>query len=132
MRKQRFELVEKENSIRARIDQIDVDARPESIEKSVAVMGTLRPEELRDARRKSLDSEKRNLTNLLNEIVTAKNRLDQNVVSAEALVEKTERVEKDIDDGSTKSRRNDQKKSCKPLNLAVPLNVKGEPVRVSF
>ena len=38
-------MVDKENTIRARLDQIEVDIRPEMIERSVAVVGTLRPEE---------------------------------------------------------------------------------------
>ena len=99
LRKQRFELMEKENAIRSRIDQIDADSRPEVIEKSVAIAGTLRPEELREARRRSLDAEKRNLQSLLNEVSATRANLDQNVVRADALVEKLRtRLEKDIDD----------------------------------
>jgi hypothetical protein len=99
LRKQRFELVDKESSIRTRLDQIEIDARPESIEKSVALVGTLRPEEIREAKRKSLDAEKRNLTNLLNEVVTTRTSLDQSLTNAEALDEKLRaRLEKDIND----------------------------------
>jgi hypothetical protein len=98
LRKQRFELIEKENTVRSRIDQIDADARPETIEKSVAMAGTLRPEELREARRKSLEAEKRNLQSLLNEISATRASLEQNVLRADALVEKLRiKLEKDID-----------------------------------
>jgi hypothetical protein len=61
-------------------------------------MGTLRPEEMREARRKSLDAEKRNLSNLLNEIVATRTRLDGDVLRSDALVEKLRaKLEQDID-----------------------------------
>ena len=98
LRKQRFDLVEKENSIRSRIDQIDVDIRPESIEKNIALVGTLRPEELREARRKSLDAERRNLQSMLNEIIASRTSLENNLLRADALVEKLRvKLERDID-----------------------------------
>jgi hypothetical protein len=98
LRKQRFELVEKESSIRSKLDQIDLDLRPESIERGVAIMGSLRPEELREARRKSLDAEKRNLQTLLNEVVTTRTRLDNDLLRSDALVEKLRaKLEQDIE-----------------------------------
>jgi len=102
LRKERFELIEKENAMHSRLDQIDVDIRPEMIDRSVAMAGSLRPEELREARRKSLAAEKQNLTNLLNEIAVTKNRLEQDILRAEALVEKIRvKLDKDIDDALT-------------------------------
>ena len=99
LRRQRFELVEKENTIRSRMDQIDIDSRSETIEKSVALAGSLRPEELRDARRKSLEAEKRNLQSLLTDVQATRANLDQTVLRADALVEKLRlKLEKDIDD----------------------------------
>jgi hypothetical protein len=99
LRKQRFDMIDKESSIRTRLEQIDIDARPESIEKSVAMMGTLRPEEIREAKRVSLEAEHRNLQNLLNDVVAARSRLDADVQRSDALVEKLRnKLEKDIDD----------------------------------
>jgi hypothetical protein len=99
LHKQRFELIEKENTIRQRLDQIEVESRPEMIERSVATAGSLRPEELREAKRKSLDAEKRNLQSLLTDITATRSSLDQSVQRADALVEKIRtKLEKDIDD----------------------------------
>jgi len=99
LRKQRFDLIDKENSIRNRLDQIDLDLRPESIERNVATMGSLRPEEIRDAKRKSLEGEKRNLTNLLNEVLSTRSTLELNLLNSDALVDKLRsRLEKDIND----------------------------------
>ncbi|HEY2866675.1 MAG TPA: hypothetical protein VGJ02_06255, partial [Pyrinomonadaceae bacterium] len=102
LRKQRFELVEKENSINLRLAQIEIDSRPEVIERSVATMGSLRPEELREAKRKGLDAEKQSLQSLLNDVTTTRAALDQSLLRSDALVDKLrEKLEKDIDDALT-------------------------------
>jgi len=99
LRKQRFELIDKENVTRTRLDQIDIEIRPEMIERRAATEGSLRPEELREARRKSLDSERRNLQSLLDELVSTRSGLEQSIQRAEDLVEKLRtKLDKDIDD----------------------------------
>ena len=105
LRKQRFEMIDKENSIRARLDQIEVDIRPEMIERSVATVGSLRPEELREARRKSLDAERKNLQSLLTDVVNAHATLDSDILRSDGLIEKLRaRLEKDIDDALNSDR----------------------------
>ncbi|MCU1289990.1 MAG: hypothetical protein JWN60_2219 [Acidobacteria bacterium] len=99
LRKQLFEMIEKENQIKTRLDQIEYDIRPEMIERTVAIAGSLRPEELRDARRKTLTVDKSNLQTLLTGIGNAKTSLELNVQKADALVERLrEKLEKQIDD----------------------------------
>ena len=99
LRKQLFDLVEKENSIKMKLETIDYDIRPEMIERQVAFAGTLRPEELREMKKKNLEAEKRNLESLLIQIQTTKTNLEQNVQKADLMVEKLRSVlEKDIDD----------------------------------
>ncbi|MFN6963333.1 MAG: hypothetical protein ACK4S4_06150 [Pyrinomonadaceae bacterium] len=88
MRRQRFELIEKQNAIQSRLDQIEIDIRPEMIERQAAMAGSLRPEELREARRRSLESERRNLQTLLTDITAARAKLELNLQRAEALVDK--------------------------------------------
>ena len=109
LRKQRFELAEKENSTRLRLDQIDIESRPEMIERSIATVGSLRPEELREAKRKSLEAEKRNLQSLLNDITSTRAALDQSLLKSDALIEKLRtKLEKDIDDALGDDQPNDQ------------------------
>ena len=99
LRKQLFEMTEKEGEIRSRLDQIEYNLRPEAINSMVAVAGTLRPEELRQMRRGSLEREKTNLQNLLIEIERNKQNLEFNVQKADALVDKLRlKLEKEIDD----------------------------------
>ncbi|MGI8813182.1 MAG: hypothetical protein ACR2IH_11755 [Pyrinomonadaceae bacterium] len=99
LRKQEFEMIEKEGSIKSRLDGIEIDIRPESIEKNVALAGSLRPEELRDARQRSLAAERANLQNLLIQVQRIRASLELNLAKADDLVDRMRsRLEKDIDD----------------------------------
>ncbi len=99
LRKQLFEMIEKESTIRTRLDLIESNVRPESIDREVAFAGTLRPEELRAMRKKSLEIERTNLQSLLLEVQKTRANIDQNVVKADGLVEKLRiKLEKEIDE----------------------------------
>ena len=99
LRKQLFEMIEKENTVKSRLEQIQFDSRSEVVDRAVAMVGSLRPEEIRDQRRKSLDSEKRNLESLLTQIQTSRATLETNVERADFLVEKVRvKLDKEIDD----------------------------------
>lgn len=103
LRRQLFEMIEKENSIKTRIDKIDYDSRGEEVEKLVQIAGSLRPEEVRDNRRKSLAAEKANLQSLLTEVQNNKASITLNLQKADLLVEKLRvKLEKDIDDSFLK------------------------------
>lgn len=98
LRKQVFEMIEKENAVKTKLDTLDYDLRPEVIERSTALIGSLRPEEIRASRRKSLEAERTNLQSLLNEIQRTRAVLDINLQRSDALVEKLRlRFEKEID-----------------------------------
>ena len=99
LRKQMFEMIEKESQIRTKLDQIAGDIRPELLERQVAFAGSLRPEELREARRKNLEIERKNLQTLLSDIQTVRTNLELNVQKADILVQKLrDKLEKEIDD----------------------------------
>ena len=99
LRKQLFEMIEKQNAIQIRIDQLNYDMQPAMIERYAAFSGSLRPEQVREARLKSLESEKRNLESLFVQIQTNRKSLEDNVFKSDYLVEKLRaKLEKDIDD----------------------------------
>ncbi|CAN5879887.1 hypothetical protein BH24ACI1_BH24ACI1_16560 [soil metagenome] len=99
LRKQLFEMIEKENTVKSRLEQIQFDSRSEVVDRAVAMVGSLRPEEIRDQRRKSLEAEKRNLESLLTQIQTSRTTLESNVERADFLVEKVRiKLDKEIDD----------------------------------
>jgi len=103
LRKQSFEIMEKENGIRGRLAQIEIEIRPEMIERSLQLSGSMKPEEVRDARRKTLIAERTNLQTLMNDIGATRSRLDASLIKAEDMVEKLRaKLEKDIDESFLK------------------------------
>jgi len=98
LRKQRFDMIEKEGTIKTKIEQIENDLRPEMIERTVAMTGSLRPEELRDARKKNLEAERTSQQSLLEEVQSTLSRLDDSVKKADDLVDRLRaKLDKDID-----------------------------------
>jgi hypothetical protein len=88
LRKQLIELIEKETSYRMRSAQLDDDMRPENIERALSGYGTTRTVEMRDARRRSLESERRGIDSLLTLIAQSRLRLEEDVRQADSLVSK--------------------------------------------
>lgn len=96
IRKQLDEVIEKQGTLQARIDQIEYEVKPENIERNAALFGSLRPEEIREQRRKSLESEKARLQIQLNQARDSQNRLEISIKNADDLVVK---LQKKVEDG---------------------------------
>ncbi len=86
MRKQLLELIEKETQYQTRITQIEEDMRPESIERQLNPYGTTRTAEMRETRRRVLDTERRGYQNLLTLVSGSRMRLEEDLKQADALV----------------------------------------------
>jgi predicted transcriptional regulator len=107
LRKQLFEIIEKESTVNSRLDQLKYDSRAENIERVASLVGSLRPEEIRDQRKKSLDAERKNLEGLLTQIQNNRAVLQSSVDKADLLVEKVRsKMEKDIDDALADDKTN--------------------------
>jgi hypothetical protein len=103
LRKQLFEMIEKENAVKTRLDQIEFDTRPEMIERTLQLSGSMKPEEIRESRRRSLAAERTNLQSLLSQVQSTRSSLDINLQKSELMVEKLRaKLEKDIDDSFLK------------------------------
>lgn len=99
LRKQRFELIDKENDLRAKLERTENDLRPEMIERTTSLLGSLRPEEIREARRKNLEADRTGTQRVLAEVQSSLGSLEQSLHRAETLVERLRtKLEKDIDD----------------------------------
>jgi hypothetical protein len=99
LRKQYYDMIEKEGKIQERLDTIELDIRPDSIERNVAFSGSLKPEVLREARQKTLAAERTKLQTLLAEVQKNKGNLDLNIQRADSLVERIRiKLDKDIDE----------------------------------
>lgn len=107
LRKQLFDMMEKESAVKTKLDQIEEDIRPEVIERRVQFAGSMHPEDVREMRRKSLDAERRNLQQLLTDIQSTRSTLAANLEKADSLVDRLRtKLEKEIDDSFLKDEPN--------------------------
>ena len=102
LRRQLLELVEKETLYRTRITQLDEDMRPENVERTMSGYGTTRTAELRDTRRRVLETDRRGYQSLLALTTESRTRLEEEVRQADALVQRLRQrlnplIEKEID-----------------------------------
>jgi uncharacterized protein YlxW (UPF0749 family) len=84
LRSQLSDVQAKEAELQARERQLDEDLRPENIERSLAGVGTTRPEELREQRRRQLSSEKTKIRNQLDQLAQSRTRLETAIATADA------------------------------------------------
>lgn len=102
MRRQLLEMTEKETAYRTRIMQLDDDMRPDSIDRSLTGIGTTRTPELRDLRRRQLDTERKGVEILLGQAAASRVRLEDDVKQADNLVARIRQrllplIEREID-----------------------------------
>jgi hypothetical protein len=98
LRKQLFDLIEKENDVKTKLDDAEYQSRPEVIERSTSGFGSLRPEDLREQRKKSLENQRNSQRALLAQIQSSRGALEDSVVKADQLVGKLrEKIETEID-----------------------------------
>ncbi len=98
LRKQLFDLIEKENDVKTKLDDAEYQSRPEVIERSTSGFGSLRPEDLREQRKKSLENQRNSQRALLAQIQSSRGALEDSVIKADQLVGKLrEKIEAEID-----------------------------------
>ena len=83
LRLQLIEVQAQEESLRARAVELDEALKPENIERSLAGIGSTRPEELREARRRQLQAERNGIAAQLQTLETSRLRLEAAIRDAE-------------------------------------------------
>lgn len=83
LKSQLLELQGKEEALRARAAQLEEALKPENIERSLAGVGSTRPEELRETRRRQLTIERDGVLAQLRILETSRNRLETALREAE-------------------------------------------------
>jgi chromosome segregation ATPase len=102
LRAQLRDVLEKSSNLQARVEEIDYAVKPENIERAVGVYGTTRPEELREARRRQLESERTRLQTQLATLETSRVRLELAIATADREVDMLrERLDKALYSDST-------------------------------
>ena len=84
LKSQLADLQNQETDLRNRLDQLEVDLKPENIERYFSGTGSTRPEELREQRRRQLQTEKDRINNQLNDLGSRRVRLESAIADAEA------------------------------------------------
>ncbi len=98
LRKQLADVIEREAAINSKLEQLDYQTRPENIQSETAVIGSLRPEDVRESRRKMLESEKTRIREQLTLLQTNRAKLETAVANADSLVERLRsRVQTQLD-----------------------------------
>jgi hypothetical protein len=83
----RFQLLDvqaKEAALQERVRQLDEDLKLENIERSLAGIGSTRPEELREQRRRQLQIERDSLLNQLEHLTKSRASLESAIATADA------------------------------------------------
>ena len=83
LRAQLADVEAKETEVQARLKQLDEEMRPENIERSLALTGSTRPEELREQRRRQLEAEKARVQAQLDLLAASHTRLEAAITTAE-------------------------------------------------
>jgi hypothetical protein len=83
LRLQLLDVQAKETELQARARQLDEDLKPENIERSLAGIGSTRPEELRELRRRQLTIERDSVRAQLKLVGTSRERLETAIRTAE-------------------------------------------------
>jgi hypothetical protein len=85
--KLRLELIDvqaKEEALRVRAQQLEEALKPENIERSLAGIGSTRPEELRESRRRQLSIERDSVQKQLQVLEASQSRLESSIANADA------------------------------------------------
>jgi small-conductance mechanosensitive channel len=80
--------MEKEAALQSRMDQLDEQLRPENIDRSAAGVGSLHPEDVRDALRRRLTSEKRRIQSQLDLLNQDHTRLQSSLADSDAAIQR--------------------------------------------
>jgi hypothetical protein len=84
LRSQLSEMEAKQSELQTRLQKLEEDLKPENIENRLSGIGSTRPEELREQRRRQLEIERNGVQAQLNLLATSHTRLETAIAQAEA------------------------------------------------
>jgi chromosome segregation ATPase len=88
MQSRLLEISEKQTTLQTRIDEIDQQLRPENIDTALAGVGSLRPEETREAVRRKLTNERQRLQAQMDLLRQERARLQVSIAGADANIQR--------------------------------------------
>lgn len=87
IRSQLIDTQSKLADLESKLDQVVYNLKPENIERTTVGMGTVHPEEARDARKKQLENEKSRLEAQIKILESSKTRLETSLANADSEVD---------------------------------------------
>ena len=84
LRAQLTDLQAQQADLQSRLTQLDEDIKPENIERSLAGVGSTHPEDLREARRRQLEIQRKGIQSQLDNLATTRARLEAAIATADA------------------------------------------------
>ena len=83
-----LDATEKEGPLQTRIDQLEDQLRPENIDQALAGVGSMRPEEAKEALRRRFSNEKRRVQTQLDLLHQSQARLQASLATADASIQR--------------------------------------------
>lgn len=87
LRSQQLEVESKLADLQSTLEETEYNLKPENIERGMATYGSTRPEEIRDARRRKLESDRSRILAQMKILQTSRVRLESAVATADAEVD---------------------------------------------
>jgi len=84
LRAQLTDLQAQQADLQSRLAQLDEDIKPENIERSLAGIGSTHPEDLREARRRQLEIQRKGIQSQLDNLAATRVRLEAAIAAADA------------------------------------------------
>lgn len=84
LRNQLSEIETKQSALQTRLQELDEKVKPENIEQSLAGVGSTRPEDLREQKRRQLEVERNGVQKQLDLLAASRTRLEASLARADA------------------------------------------------
>jgi oligoendopeptidase F len=134
LRAQLADVKAQQAELQARLQTLDEALKPENIQNSLAGVGSTRPEELREQRRRQLEKEKAGVVTQLERLATSERRLESTVAAADAAAYQQSAQPNvapnttDLAPSTKRSHRRRRTKSKKPTRKKVSLARVAQPL----
>ena len=94
LRSELHDTLSKESDLQARAEDLDYALKPENIERATPIYGSTHPEEMREQRRRQLQSERERVQKQLDQLAANRARLEQAIAASDV---EAERLRKRLD-----------------------------------
>lgn len=120
MRTELREVQAKKAELEAHLEDVEFALKPENIERSTAGYGTTRPEEVREQRRKQLESERDRVRKQLDQLTASEDHLQQAIATSDAEVDRLQKRMDAADRAAVENAKKAQEDTSQPLPSPTP------------